>query len=1120
MPAPAHDPVENLIEECLARIEAEGSAVVDEVCRRHPEHAAAVRAGLVALRGAGLVDQDAEEPAPERLGDFRILQRLGGGNMGVVFLAEQTSLGRKVALKVIRPERLFFAGSRERFRREVESVARLQHPNIAQVFLAGEENGLPYFAMEHVEGATLASALQALAGRQPDELGGEDLARAVGGACSPAAQPAPLFAGSWVATCLRIVQQAAQALAHAHERGVLHRDVKPSNLMLTPAGRVLLVDFGLARTEGSAELTATGSPMGSLAYMSPEQLEGRHKELGPAADIYSLGVTLYELLALRRPHDGSTTVEICRRISAGRPERLRARNRAVSVDAETVCLKAMDADPGRRYASAADFARDLDNVLAFRPIAARRAGWLQRTRRFARRSPAAALAIVLGCLLVLGTPSALYWNERSARAAIELEAEVARRTVEFMVSLFESASPGQTLGEEVPVRYFLAQGVLRIEQELKDQPAVRSRLLVALARVHLHLGSHDQAASLLREAGGSAGPETVETEWLMAKVSHAEGQYEEALALYRRVLDDFAVRHGERSTDYAECLADQGVTLQQMGRMAEAQAALRRAVELLRQVHGDKSGRLAAALDSLAGYLVTAGRPGDARPLFEEALGLRERAFPKGSPATVSNLQRLGRCLTDLGELDAAERRLRRALDEGRRIFPRHHPSLAAVLISYAHFLQRAGRPAEAEAPLREALSIEEAALGKEHSHVAWCLNDLGSLLSASGRAEEARPLLQRALAINRRVHGNEHQSVATALANLADAEITLGNQVQAERLAREALTLQRSLDQPASLRTAGSLMSLAWVLFARGAWDEVGENCREAIAIFEQHPQSVPEHARAHGLLAMVRNLRGDATGGEQQARKGRELLASGCPPVHPVRAHNAYVLGWSLDLQGKDGAEACFLEAIGLYDRIYPAGNRELAFVLDNLGALYVRRNRTAEGLDVLRRAVEMRRKLLPPGDHWLLVSAHNLATAHFLLGDDAAARPLLAEVIESRRQRGDFPNRNLAASLWYAALLEQRAGAPGRAADFAEECLKHQRALHPKGAAVPANTASLLGSLRCELGNLEAAEQLLLGALQDLTAGAGRGHADSKLCAQRLVQLYEKWGKPERAAEFRER
>ncbi|MEQ8768162.1 MAG: protein kinase, partial [Planctomycetota bacterium] len=413
------DPVESLVAECLARVFAEGESVIEEICANNPENAGDIRAALEALKGVGFTETPSPD-FPERLGDFRLRRRLGGGGMGVVYVAEQVSLRREVALKLIRPDQLYFPSARTRFAREIDAIARLQHPGVVPIYAVGEERGLPFFAMELVSGATLAELLSDLQHRLPSELSGCDLADALAKRLGrEEARPGDLFSGDWTETCLRIGLHVAEALDHVHGRGILHRDVKPSNVMLTLEGRVLLVDFGLASFEESARITQTGSQPGSLAYMSPEQLEGSVSDVDPRTDIYSLGVTLYEMLGLELPFRERTSEALKSQILAGSPPSLRQRGSTISWETETVCFKAMDPARQSRYASARDLAEDLEHVLRHQPIAARRPGLSLRVKRWMQRHPTAsasgaviALAIAIGSTIVA-------WQQSQARHALD-----------------------------------------------------------------------------------------------------------------------------------------------------------------------------------------------------------------------------------------------------------------------------------------------------------------------------------------------------------------------------------------------------------------------------------------------------------------------------------------------------------------------------------------------------------------------------------------------------------------------------------------------------------------------------------------------------------------------------
>ncbi len=413
----------DLLAQCIELVNSGGFAAAEPVFAAHPQQAAALRERLRKLAQAGLLvtAPPVEDVIPERLGDFRLVRRLGAGGMGVVYLAVQESLGREVALKLVKPDQLYFPGARDRFRREVEAIARLHDPAIVGIHTVGEEGGIPFFAMERIVGATLADALHQLGPKQARELSGADFFDAVV-ACTADAPKVPVspprFVGSWVDTCLRIAEEMARALAHAHAQGVLHRDLKPSNVMVTPTGRVALLDFGLAQSRGAAKITRTGAQLGSLHYMAPEQVRGQASAIDERTDVYAVGVVLYELLTLQLPFRGESADDVSRRILEANPERIARGNPLVQWDVETVCLTAMDPDRELRYPSASALLRDLRNLLARQPIEAKRPGAPLRLRRFAQRHRALTAGAVITALALVATPAVIAVRERDLNRAL------------------------------------------------------------------------------------------------------------------------------------------------------------------------------------------------------------------------------------------------------------------------------------------------------------------------------------------------------------------------------------------------------------------------------------------------------------------------------------------------------------------------------------------------------------------------------------------------------------------------------------------------------------------------------------------------------------------------------
>ncbi len=438
------NPTDELLFEVLDRPAAEWVEALDALCARHATEATELRRRFALLCDSGVTTAAAaattatarhlDHDLPERFGPYRLLQRLGGGGMGVVYLARHEQLARQVALKLIRPERLYFENARERFRREIEAVARLAHPGCVQIHQVGDEQGVPYFAMEHIVGVGFDHLVDTLRARGNDaaalgKLNGADLIAVLRQHTADRVETASteLFKEAWVRTCLRLVLAAAEALAHAHGRGVVHRDVKPSNLMLTAAGRVVVIDFGLAVAEGTSRMTRSGAFLGSLPYMAPEQVRGDRDALDARSDVYALGVCLYELLTLRSPFESGSAEQTRQSILNGTVPPLRACNPAVDADVATMFARATELESERRYQTMHAFAADLAAALEHRPIAARPATAWRHGVRWARRHPAWATALALAACALLFVPLVVSIAVAGQRDLARAAEQLARR---------------------------------------------------------------------------------------------------------------------------------------------------------------------------------------------------------------------------------------------------------------------------------------------------------------------------------------------------------------------------------------------------------------------------------------------------------------------------------------------------------------------------------------------------------------------------------------------------------------------------------------------------------------------------------------------------------------------
>jgi serine/threonine protein kinase len=490
--------------------------------------------------------QPGDQAPDRRLGDFEVVRELGRGGMGVVYEARQVSLNRKVALKVLSGGLGLTPKAVHRFRREAEAAARLHHTNIVPVYATGEQDGTHYYAMELIEGPSLDQVLRQMRQRpargEPTQPGpgaagttAADLTRTDPYYESPYSPPAAAdlsssslgSGGGYYDTVARLVAEVADALEYAHSHGVIHRDVKPSNLLLSPEGRLSVNDFGLARVLEQPGVTLTGEFVGTPAYMSPEQITGGRVPIDHRTDVYSLGATLYELLTLQAPFTGSRRDQVLAQILHKDPRSPRKLNPRVPVDLETICLKAMEKDPDRRYQTARAMAEDLRRYLNRFAIAARRAGPVARIIKWVRRHPGVTAA--LACALVaVGAASFFAYQSyalREQQLAERRQAALEKALLAAMSNDFDDAekaieeaeryeaSPGQVRFLNGLVAYYRgheADAIKQLEVAVKLLPPAESaaaRGLLAVA--YSYAGRGGDTARMVRELDGIS-PVTLE----------------------------------------------------------------------------------------------------------------------------------------------------------------------------------------------------------------------------------------------------------------------------------------------------------------------------------------------------------------------------------------------------------------------------------------------------------------------------------------------------------------------------------------------------------------------------------------------------------------------------------
>ena len=688
---------------------------------------------------------------PARIGPYKVVRPLGRGGMGVVYLARQESpLKRDVAIKVVR-HGLTDDDTLARFRAERQALALMEHANIARVFDAGAtEDGLPYFVMELVEGLPITEFCDT------NRLGLEARLGLFGMVC--------------------------QAVHHAHQRGVIHRDLKPSNVLVVMADgnpTPKVIDFGIAK--GTDALlsdqtihTRIGSFIGTVDYMSPEQLAGAPEGVDTRADVYALGVILYELVSGRHPFAGTTLrraglLEAQKIIietdpprpswSVGEAERgeERARDRSsdqrtlrrrVREDLDWVVMKALEKDRDRRYQSALGLATDLERYARHEPVNAGPPNLSYRARKFIRRHRVGVTAAALVTLALLSGAGLAVTGLLRATA----EARRSQAISSFLTDMLASVQPDQE-GRSVTVAEILDASRARLEGgDFADDRETDASLALVIGHSYEALGRFDEALDLYERSAalrrGGDEERLHASLYRLGTVLWKRGDLEEALALRLQLAEMTESMYGMGHAAHAESLSNLANTHADMGNFAPAEEYLRAAVEVGRRLPGEEGELdLARFLNNLGTVMVDLERFADAVELFEEVLEIRGRIVGPEQYEYAITLVNLGNAQLGAGDLEAAESTLRRAVVLEEKIFGEMHPRTAFAYSGLGSVLMNQDRHAEAEPYVRRALAIRVATSGPNAWRVSMDRRKLAEIMMATGRASEALSELDAAWA-------------------------------------------------------------------------------------------------------------------------------------------------------------------------------------------------------------------------------------------------------------------------------------------------------------------------------------------------------------------------------------
>jgi tetratricopeptide (TPR) repeat protein len=549
----------------------------------------------------------------------------------------------------------------------------------------GEDGGRPYYAMEYVEGATLERVLDELrSSRVPfAELSVESIRAVVEGA-----GPRPA-GGAWGRTyveCVcRLAIDVAEALAHAHAHGIVHRDIKPANVLVRRDGRAKVFDLGLAHLEDQPGLTRSGEFAGSPYYVAPEQIEGKSGAVDRRTDVYALGVTLFELLTLRRPFEGPGTARVLRQIQGREPPLPRAIHPEIPRDLETIVLCALEKDPARRYPSMEDLGADLRRFLEFKPVHAKPANAARRVARFVRRNKALSSALALALLVAVGLPIGLVWANAAVRSEERLtaaaaaeakrEAELKSRVLDFLVGQFRLSGSERGAGATITARELVDRGAERIDVEFAQDPAARAALYEATGTVYRNLGLSERAIHQLDRA-------------LAIGQSLPDQDPEEVAGL----LDQLSAAHLASGDASSALLLD------------------RRGLALLEDAGLGASAQAARTLLTLAEARDLLGEAQAARAHLERALAIRTQQDGADSVATAEVRERLGAIAVELSDYDAALVEFGSALAVHEHAWSPDLEALVRVQGELAELHRLRGEPALAAERARSAAALANGA--------------------------------------------------------------------------------------------------------------------------------------------------------------------------------------------------------------------------------------------------------------------------------------------------------------------------------------------------------------------------------------------------------------------------
>jgi serine/threonine protein kinase len=1020
-------------------------------------------------------------------GRYRPIRFHARGGLGEVHKAHDEELNREVALKRIQAKHADDAESRRRFLVEAEITARLEHPGIVPVYgLVHDENGQPHYAMRFIEGESLADAIT----RFHTSNGGK-----------------PSFDSLDFRQLLQRFISVCNTIAYAHNRDVIHRDLKPANIMLGKYGETLVVDWGLAKSvkgwghdsagavgESKQALTPVpfdahtqmGQAVGTPAYMSPEQALGAQDIVGPRSDIYSLGATLYTVLAGHAPIRGLSLPELQKLIGKGEfPKPLPVR-REVPRALEAICLKAMAPKPGDRYAGATDLAQDLEKWLADEVVPAYREPWTVRQRRWLRRHQT--LTRSIASALVVGLAAAIVGVILLTTKNEELQEALHR--ADTMLNVLEVGldvpTPAATSNPDLGPGLQEALGRLRNDTTLK--PEERARILHTIGITYLSLARPKEAVPVLTDA------------WTLRKEALGAG-------------DSVALSSAHAlATAYLDA-----------GRAAEARVLYAETLEARRHLLGPEHPDTLTSMAGLArALLVAGGSKGEAVALLEQTLRSREAILDPGHPDILTTMNDLGMAYHEVGRNKDAIPLLEKALKLHETKFGRGHHATLNALNNLALLYQEEGRTDEALAHLRAALEIKKTALGLQHPDTLRTMANLGAACRRAGRYPDAAVVLEECVRLMRIILGPDHTDTLTCLNHLAVSYSELGRLTDAVPLLEEAVKLAKKKPGAIEFDTLQSMNNLATSIAE-------GSRPADAVPLLEKLMELIRAQPSSDQDLAITLTVKNNLASAYYKSGRSADAL----PLMEEVFRIRKSKFGVDNDetLLSMNNLAAVYKEANRLDEALamqeetlklmkakHGPDNRDTLVATQNLGAAYWAANRRAEALRHFESALQSMKVLYGPKHQNTLACAYNLATTYAKAGRTTEAIRHFEELVETAKGALSPAHPTTQAAMHNLAFTYHQAGRRREAVQLYGETAQLMKARLGAAHAQVITTKLDLAGVYLELREFAAAETVLLevqktiqGNQQNVPRRLQEGSVED------LVHLYDAWGQSAKAEDW---